>query len=121
MRERAVSHRLQPPDTLHRMFRLGARHSLSVEQLFALGFNLLAVMNVGRGPDPLYDTSLRVADWCSARQVPAVLAVFTAKAVLDLKRLPLLARLYQPFPRAFTIVRVNRLHPLVSDGLFHRD
>ena len=103
------------------MFRLGARRLLASEQLFALGFGLLAVMNIGRGSDPLYDPSLLVADWNRARQVPAVLAVLAAKAVLGLKRLPCLARLHQPAPRAFTVVGVNRFHPLASDGLLHRN
>src|SRR5262245_19991475 len=41
MRQRAVSHRLQPPDSLRRVFRLGAR-GLLPRQLFALRFSLLA-------------------------------------------------------------------------------
>src|SRR5215813_15396591 len=40
-RERAVGHRLQPPDTLGRTFRIGARCLLLGEQFFALGFRLL--------------------------------------------------------------------------------
>src|SRR5262249_59489647 len=100
--------RLQPPNTLRRMFRLGARRPLTSEQLFALGFGLLEVMNIGRGPDPLHDLSLHVADRTPARQVPAVLAVLAAKAVLGLKRLPCLAGLPQPAPCDFTVVGVNR-------------
>src|SRR5262245_45603787 len=103
------------------MFRLGARRSLANEQLFALGFGLLAVMNIGRCPDPLHDPSPLVADCCSARQVPAVLAVLAAKAVLDLEGLTCPARLLEPAPRDFTVVGVNRLHPLASDGLFNRN
>src|SRR5215813_13950873 len=120
-RESAVGHRLQPPDTLRRMFRLGARRPLASEQLFALGFGLLEVMNIGRGPDPLHDLSLHVADRTPARQVPAVLAVLAAKAVLGLKRLPCLAGLPQLAPRAFTVIGVNRLNPLGSEGLLHRN
>src|SRR5262249_22203102 len=92
-REGAVGQRLQPPNTLRRMFRLGARRSFTSEQLFALGFGLLEVMNIGQGPDPLHDPSLRVADRRPARQVPAVLAVLAANAVLGLERLPFLAGL----------------------------
>src|SRR5262245_54060165 len=103
------------------MFRLGARRPLTSEQLFALGFGLLEVMNIGQGPDPLHDPSLLVADRTSARQVPAVLAVLAANAVLGLKRLPFLASLPQPAPRAITVVGVNRLHPLGSEGLLHRN
>src|SRR5262245_26101899 len=101
------------------MIRRGARRLFAGEQLFALGFGLLAVVNVGRSSDPLYDLSLRVADRSPARQVPAVLAVLAAKAVLGLKRLPSLAGLPQPAPCAFPVVRVNRLYPLASDGLLH--
>src|SRR5262249_47963849 len=100
---------------------IGARRSLTSEQLFALGFGLLAVMNIGRGPNPLQDPSLRVADWSPARQVPPVLAVLAAKAVLCLKRLPCLASLPQPAPRDFTVVGVNRLNPFGSEGLLHRN
>src|SRR5262245_36903254 len=103
------------------MLRLGARRPLTIEQLFTLRFGLLAVMNIGRGPDPLYDLSLLVADWNPARQIPAILAVLAVKAVFGLKRLPCLAGLPQPAPRDFTVVWVNRLHPLASDGLLHRN
>src|SRR5215471_1792691 len=103
------------------MFRLGARRSLANERLFALGFGPLEVMNIGRGPDPLHDPSLLVADRTPARQVPAVLAVLAAKAELGLKRLPCLAGLPQPAPRDFTVVGVNRLYPLGSEGLLNRN
>src|SRR5262245_59555385 len=103
------------------MFRLCARRSLASEQLFALGFGLLAVMNIGRGPDPLYDPPLLVADCSRARQIPAVLAVLAAKAVHGFKRLACPARLLQPPPGDFTVVGVNRLHPLASDGPLNRN
>src|SRR5262249_20714680 len=54
-------------------------------------------------------------------QVPAVLAVLAAEAVLGLKRLPLLARFLHQAPSALTVVGVNRLHPPASNGLFHRN
>src|SRR5262245_3998425 len=103
------------------MFRLSARRSLAGEQLFALGFGRLAVMNIGRSPDPLHDPALLVADCSRARKVPAVLAVLAAKAVLDLERLTCPARLLEPAPRPFTVVGVNRLHPLASDGPLNRN
>src|SRR5262245_40338675 len=101
------------------MFRLSARRSLAGEQLFALGFGRLAVMNIGRSPDPLHNPAPLVADCSRARQVPAVLAVLAAKAVLDLERLTRPARLLEPASRVFTVVGVNRLHPLASDGLLN--
>src|SRR5262245_30625297 len=119
--EDAVGHSLQPPYTLRRMFRLGARRPLANEQLFALGFDLLAVMDIGRGPDPFHDPSLLVANRTPARQVPAELAVLAAKSVLGLKRLPGLAGLPQPTPRDFTVVGVNRLYPFGSEGLLYRN
>src|SRR4030095_4347610 len=106
---------------LRRMFRLGARRPLASEQLFAFGFGLVDVMNIGQGPDPLHAQSLRVADRTPARQVPAVLAVLAADAVLCLKWLPFLAGLPQPAPRAIAVVGMNRLNPFGSEGLLHRN
>jgi hypothetical protein len=78
MRERAVTHRLQPPDTLGGMFRVGARRLLTGEQLLAFGFGLLAVMNICRGAAPLDDLAPPVTDGDRACQVPTILAVFAA-------------------------------------------
>src|SRR5262245_52174349 len=103
------------------MFRLGARLSFASEQHFALGFGLLAVMNIGRGSDPLYNPSVRVADWNGARQVPAVLAVLAAKTVHGFEAPPCLARLPHPLLCAYKVVGVNRLHPLMSNGLLRRN
>src|SRR5262245_4821227 len=102
------------------MFRLGARRSLASEQLFALCFGLLAVMNICRGPDPLYNPSLRVADRNRARQVPSVLSVLAAKTILLVEGLSCLDRLPHPLLHAFKVIRVNRLHPLASDRLLNR-
>src|SRR6266540_2875245 len=82
------------------MFRLGARRPLASEQLFAFGFGLLEVMNIGRGPDPLHDLSPRVADRTPARQVPAELAVLSAEAGLALDNL-----LFGIFPRSDVVMR----------------
>src|SRR5262245_5139571 len=101
------------------MFRLGARRLFAGEQLFALGFGLLAVMNICRGPDPLYDPSLRVADRNRARQVPSVLSVLAAKTELRVEGLSCLDRLHHPLPHAFKVIGVNRLHPLASGRLLN--
>src|SRR5262245_27263727 len=103
------------------MFSLGARRSLASEQLFALCFGLLAVMNICRGPDPLYDPSLRVADRNRARQVPSVLSVLAAKTVLCFAGLSRLNRLPHPLLRPFKVIGVNRLHPLASGRLLKRN
>src|SRR5262249_34699750 len=103
------------------MFRLSARRLFAGEQLFALCFGLLAVMNICRGPDPLDDLFLLVADWHCARQVPAILAVFTAKTKLNVERLPGLDRLYPLLPPAFAVVGMKRLRPADSQGSFQGD
>src|SRR5262245_12735390 len=102
------------------MFRLSARRLFAGEQLFALGFGLLAVMNICRGPDPLYDPSLRVSDRNRARQVPSVLSVLAAKTVLLVEALSCLDRLPHSLLHAFKVIGVNRLHPLASDRLLNR-
>src|SRR5262245_17611862 len=102
------------------MFRLSARRLFAGEQFFALGFGLLAVMNICRGSDPLYDPSLRVADRNRARQVPSVLSVLAAKTALRVEGLPCLDRLPHPLLDAFKVIMVNRLHPLATDRLLNR-
>src|SRR5262249_15784077 len=78
-------------------------------------------MNIGRGPDPLHDPSLRVPGRTPAPHLPPLPAVLPAKAVLGLKRLASLAGLPQRAPSALTVVGVNRLHPLGSEGLLDRN
>src|SRR5262245_39638019 len=103
------------------MFRLSASRLFAGEQLFALGFGLLAVMNICRGPDPLYDPSLRVADRNRARQVPSVLSILVAKTELRVEGLSCLDRLPHPLLHSFKVIGVNRFHPLASNGLLNRN
>jgi hypothetical protein len=63
MRERGVVHRLQPPDTLGRTFRIGARCLLSGEQFFALGFRLLTRGDVDGDATSGVNPPALVSEW----------------------------------------------------------
>src|SRR5712671_2713302 len=67
--------------------------------------------DVGAGAEPFDDIPAGVADRCTARLEPSILAVAAANAVFDVVRVVPCHRCQPETPRWLAIVRVQRLEP----------
>ncbi len=100
--------------TAHRQVQPGVRLTQRL-------LSLAKLRDVRAGAEPLDDGSVAVPHRHPARFEPAVLAVATADAVLDVIRMVFGHRFQPKLPSRLTIVRMQRLKPAPAEQVCFRN